>query len=292
MLRDDFIHQFEHICSEIENKKVKLRAYEKIYGGDINETYRLAMTDIDYFVKINNKDKLPMFEVEAESLQILSASNSFRIPVVFEAGEFEEKSYLLMEFIPSMLDAENPKNFAESLAELHQNTNDKFGLSYDNYIGILPQNNSERENWIDFYIENRLQYQINLARQKDLIPTHLLHQFDKLFQKLPELLVIEPPALLHGDLWNGNYFYDQLGKAVVFDPAIYYGNREVDLAMMSLFGGFNPKIYDIYNEIFPLEKAWKERLMIYQLYPLLVHLNLFGNSYLTSIEQVFNRICQ
>ncbi len=286
MLQTSFIHHLEHICSELENKPVKLRAYEKIYGGDINEAYRLAMTDKDYFIKINAKDKFHMFEVEAESLIRLTQTYSFRIPVVYEVGEFEDKSYILMEYIEHLEDASNPKDFAERLVKLHQNTHEKYGLDFDNYIGALPQYNAYKDNWVDFYRENRLEYQLSFARQKALIPADILHKFDDLFAKLPELIIEEKPAFLHGDLWSGNYFYDLQGKAVVFDPAIYYGHREVDLAMMSLFGGFDPEIYQIYDRLFPLEKGWKERLKIYQLYPLLVHLNLFGSSYLISIEQI------
>jgi len=284
MLQTSFIHHLEHICSEIEDKPVKLRAYEKIYGGDINETYRLAMTDTDYFIKINSADKFDMFDKEAKGLQLLAESQSFVIPEVYEVGEFETKSYILMQYIPSLNEGEHPEDFAQRLVALHQSTADYFGLSFDNYIGSLPQKNTYHTQWIDFYILNRLQPQIDLA--KDIIPKEMLHQFDKLYQKLPEILPLEPPALLHGDLWNGNYFYNLQGHAVVFDPAVYYGHREVDLAMMRLFGGFNPKIYELYNELFPLQPGWQKRVGIYQLYPLLVHVNLFGNSYLNGVEQI------
>jgi len=289
MLRQEFIHHLEHVCSEIENKPVKLRAYEKIYGGDVNETYHLAMTDKDYLIKINARERLPMFEVEAESLIRLIKTYSFRIPVVFEVGEFDDHSYLLMEYIEHLEGVSNPENFAKSLVKLHKNTSDKYGLDFDNYIGSLPQYNAFNENWVVFYIENRLQYQIKIARQKGTIPNQILHLFDQLYNKISNIILEQKPSLLHGDLWNGNYFYDLQGRAVVFDPAIYYGHREVDLAMMSLFGGFDPKIYQIYNELFPLQKGWKERLKIYQLYPLLVHLNLFGDSYLLPIKDIIKQ---
>jgi fructosamine-3-kinase len=288
MLHTDFIKHLEHTCSELENKPVSLRAYEKIYGGDVNEAYRLAMTDKDYFIKVNSKDRMPMFETEAESLIRLTKTYSFRIPVVYEVGEYRERSYLLMEYIEHLEDVSNPHDFAEKLVTLHKNTQDQYGLDFDNYIGSLPQYNGFKNNWIDFFRENRLRYQINLASQKGLIPDDILHKFDHLLNKLPNFLIEEQPSFLHGDLWNGNYFYDMQGKAVIFDPAIYYGHREVDIAMMSLFGGFDPKIYSIYNELYPMEKGWKARLKIYQLYPLLVHLNLFGESYLISIEQILN----
>jgi len=286
MIHTDFIKHLEQICSQIEEKPVKLRAYEKIYGGDINQSYRLAMTDTDYFVKINTADKIDMFNKEAQGLQTLSKTQSFVVPTVYKTGVFKHQSYLLMEFIEKLEDVSNPENFAQSLARMHRQTHSKYGFDTDNYIGELPQINTPSPHWIDFYIQNRLQYQIDLAGSK--IPAQIQSAFEKLYQKLPDLLPVEKASFLHGDLWNGNYFYNSQGQAVVFDPAVYYGHREVDLAMMSLFGGFERKIYEIYNEAFPLESGWKNRLKIYQLYPLLVHVNLFGISYLTSIEQILN----
>ena len=284
MLHSNFIVFLEQTCSQLENKPVKLRAYEKIYGGDINETYRLAMTDKDYFIKINSAAQSDMFEKEALGLKLLEESQSFIIPRVYQTGTFENQSYLLMQYIESLTSGSNPQDFARRLAEMHRSTQSYFGLDTDNYIGRLPQINKKTDNWVDFYIQNRLQFQIELAGE--LIPDGMRKDFEKLYRKLPELLPTEKPSLLHGDLWNGNYFYNLQGQAVVFDPAVHYGHREVDLAMMSLFGGFEKDIYYMYNELFPLEKGWKERLKIYQLYPLLVHVNLFGASYLTSIQQI------
>ena len=286
MLHTPFIKHLEAICSRIEHKPVRLRAYERITGGDINDTYRLAMTDRDYFIKVNTADKLDMFEKEADGLKLLSDSQSFVVPQVYHTGIFEQHAFLLLEYIEALYQTENPKNFAESLVKLHQTTNAQYGLAYDNYIGRLPQKNTFNTNWIDFFIKNRLQFQINLAG--DLIPTDILHQFDRLYQKLPELLWIDRPALVHGDLWSGNYFYNLQGQAVIFDPAVYYGHREVDLAMMQLFGGFSPQIYEYYQDLLPIEPDWQERLKVYQLYPLLVHVNLFGASYLSSISRILS----
>ena len=286
MLHTPFIKHIENICSRIEQRPVHLRAYERISGGDINDTYRLAMTDRDYFIKVNATDKLDMFEKEADGLKLLSDSQSFVVPQVYHTGVFEQHAFLLMEYIEALYQTENPKNFVESLAKLHQTTYDQYGLSYDNYIGELSQKNDFNNNWIDFYIRNRLQFQISLAG--DLIPKDMLHQFDRLYQKLPELLWIDRPALVHGDLWSGNYFYNLQGRAVVFDPATYYGHREVDLAMMQLFGGFSKDIYEQYQALFPMESGWQERLKIYQLYPLLVHVNLFGTSYLSGISRILS----
>ena len=286
MLHTPFIKHIEEICGQIEQKPVRLRAYERISGGDINDTYRLAMSDRDYFIKINSAGKLDMFEKEADGLKLLSENQSFVVPEVYHTGIFESHSFLLMSYIEPLYQTENPKNFAESLAKLHQTTHQQYGLAYDNYIGNLPQKNDFNDSWIDFFVQNRLQFQINLAG--DIIPSDILHQFDRFYQKLPELLWIDRPALLHGDLWSGNYFYNLQGRAVIFDPAVYYGHREVDLAMMQLFGGFPREIYERYNAILPMEPDWQARLKIYQLYPLLVHVNLFGASYLSSVRQILN----
>ena len=286
MLHSPFIKHIEEICSQIEQKPVRLRAYERVSGGDINDTYRLAMSDHDYFIKVNTAGKLNMFEKEAEGLKLLSGSQSFVVPEVYHVGVFEAHSFLLMAYIESLYQTENPENFAKSLTKLHQTTYQQYGLDYDNYIGNLPQQNGYNDDWIDFFIKNRLQFQIRLAG--DSIPLEILHQFDRLYQKLPELLWIDRPALLHGDLWSGNYFYNLQGHAVIFDPAVYYGHREVDLAMMQLFGGFNREIYELYHALLPMEPDWQARLKIYQLYPLLVHVNLFGTSYLLGVRQILN----
>ncbi len=284
MLHSDFIKHLEKEISQIEGKTVKLRAYERIEGGDINQTYRLAMTDKDYFIKVNDSSYADMFEKEAKGLALLQQSQAFKIPKVFKRAVFNNYAYLLMAYIEPLIETENPDNFARNLAKLHNNTAQNFGLEFDNYIGTLPQKNHFETNWVDFYRIQRLQFQLQLSGNS--IPVYVHKAFESLFHKLPELLPEEKPALLHGDLWHGNYFYNLKGQAVLVDPAVYYGHREMDLAMMSLFGGFSPQIYERYQEVFPLQKDWKKRLKIYQLYPLLVHVNLFGVSYLESIKHI------
>jgi len=286
MLHTDFIKHLEASCSQLEHKPVQLRAYETVPGGDTHQAYRLAMTDKDYFIKVSQAVDLAIFEKEAQGLKILSETSNFVIPEVYKYGIFDASAYILMSYIPAMQGVENPENFAQNLVKLHQNTADEYGLSYDNYIGKLPQKNTFNRDWIDFFWHNRLKFQLDLAGDK--IPIDLRKQFDALYRKLSDILVLEKPALLHGDLWRGNYFYNLQGRAVVFDPAVYFGHREVDLAMMSLFGGFSREVYQIYQALFPLQPDWKNRLKIYQLYPLLVHVNLFGSSYLTSIRQVLD----
>jgi fructosamine-3-kinase len=244
------------------------------------------MNHSEYFLKINTAENINNFIAEKKGIETIKNSNSFIVPHIFKVDTFENFSYLLSSYISSLEDTENPKDFAEKLAKLHQNTNDYYGLTYNNYIGELNQINTIDTNWVSFYTKNRLQYQVNLAGDK--IPISFINAFEKLYQKLPEILSVEKPSLLHGDLWNGNSFYNLQGKSVIFDPSVYYGNREIDLAMMRLFGGYDHRVYKFYNQIFPLEKNWKERVMIYQLYPLLTHLNLGNLSYLSSLQKVIN----
>jgi len=228
-----------------------------------------------------------MFPMEAHGLQLLRNSESFTIPEVIAQGDLNEVSYLLLNYISS---AEKKENFwelyAENLAKLHQTSNLVFGLEEDNYIGSLPQfNKIETKNAIEFYIENRLRPQLHLA-QKNGFQFKNLHSF---FKNIEKIIPLEKPSLIHGDLWNGNYLIDSQGKPALIDPAVAFAIREMDLAMMQLFGGFPEEVFLIYEEIYPLEKEWKNRIELWQLYYLLVHLNLFGSGYFNSVDYILKK---
>jgi protein-ribulosamine 3-kinase len=171
------------------------------------------------------------------------------------------------------------KDFAQKLAQLHKNTAPIFGLDHDNYIGSLPQSNRQTQKWTDFFISQRLEPLVTKAVASGLLDSQTAQRFDRLFSKLDQLIPEEKPALLHGDLWSGNVMTDEHGEVCLIDPAVYYGHREVDLAFSTLFGAFHGEFYEAYNEAFPLEKGWKQRIDLFNLYPLLVHLILFGRSY-------------
>ena len=156
-------------------------------------------------------------------------------------------------------------------------------------MGSLRQNNCFHSSWVDFFINERLDKQVQLASRKGLLSGPLEKQFERLYAQLDELLPEEPPCLVHGDLWSGNFMVSENGEVCLIDPAVYYGNREVDLAMSTLFGGFSPDFYTSYEEEYPLIPGWKDRLELYNLYPLLIHLNLFGSGYLGSILKVLQR---
>jgi protein-ribulosamine 3-kinase len=280
------------IQSSLENNlKLNILTFKFTGGGCINNGGRLAASSGDYFLKWNDAAKFPgMFAAEARGLNLLSSSKGFRIPAVVHHSVGQQHQYLLLEYIKS--GTRNPdfwKSFGESLAKLHLNTASKFGLDHNNYIGSLPQRNEKDDDWCIFFIARRLKLQLALAKERQLIGGKIQDTFGKLFLKLPSLLSIERPALLHGDLWSGNLMTDDLGMPVLIDPAVYFGNREVDFAMMQLFGGFDDSYYNSYNAIFPLEKGYKERLELYKLYYLLVHVNLFGTSYLPEVVSILKR---
>ena len=165
-----------------------------------------------------------------------------------------------------------------------------FGLDHDNYIGSLAQSNKKHADWISFFMEERIRPQLKLAMDKKLIDEGTVKQFDKLFDHFDRLIPKEKPALLHGDLWNGNFLVSDSSRAALIDPAVYFGHREMDLAMTTLFGGFDSEFYRAYDEVFPLEKGFEKRVDIHNLYPLLVHVNLFGGGYVRQVKAVLNNL--
>ena len=250
-------------------------------GGCINNAIKLNTDKGLFFVKWNTNAKANMFQSEYRGLKVLKGTNTICIPDVFGFDE----SFLILEYIsPSDPDNAFWGNFGRKLALMHQQTYPKFGFEFDNYIGSLPQDNEQNKNWDDFFIQKRLQAQLSIGD----FTANILSDFDKLFQKIPNIFPVEKTALLHGDLWSGNFLAKGGDTPVLIDPATYYGNREMDIAMSKLFGGFNSKFYASYNEVFPLENGWEERIRVCNLYPLLVHVNLFGGGYINQVKNILS----
>ena len=275
---------------ETESSDVSL-SISPVYGGAINRCYQLTTKNSRWFLKVNDAIKFPnMFETEFNGMNLLSAKSNFNIPKMLCSGTYESESFLVMEFIvEGQKSSRFWENFGERLAHLHLCTQDSFGLDYANYIGSLSQSNIYHDSWIDFFAHERLLPQIELAKDQNLLDQHIESHFSILIDKLNILLPEEPPALLHGDLWNGNFMVNSIGEATIFDPAIYYGHREMDIAMTHLFGGFDESFYKAYNQVYQLENGWKDRIDIFNLYPLLVHLNLFGGGYLNQIRFILKQ---
>jgi fructosamine-3-kinase len=260
-------------------------------GGSINDAYRVDTNEGPFFVKVNSADRFPsMFEAEADGLRRLRETNTLRIPGVIAFGEDQDDSYFLLEHIEGGVKTTGFwEDFGRSMARLHGHTNTKFGLECDNYIGSITQVNTPQAKWDTFFIHCRLEPQVKMARERQLIGMGDVLRFERLYAKLPSLFPQEPPALLHGDLWSGNFLCDAHGKPVLIDPAVYFGHREMDIAMTKLFGGFEPAFFSAYNDERPLQQAWEERVELCNLYPLLVHVNLFGGGYVTRVQQGLKR---
>ena len=264
-----------------------------IGGGSINQTFRIEKDSKRWFCKINSANQFPlMFAKERNGLEFLRATITIKVPEVVWWGEENGKQILLLEWIEQGMRTENFwKKFGEQLAKLHQSetSSDRsltaFGFHEDNYMGALPQENSFKENWIEFFVHCRLQPQLELAMRNSLIGKEI-DQFHSLYKELKNIFSIEPPAALHGDLWNGNYLCGEGGTPVLIDPAVYYGHRCVDLGMTRLFGGFDNTFYQAYHYHYPLPKNFEEQTDVCNLYPLLIHLNLFGSGYLSSIKSI------
>lgn len=270
---------------EIIDPSLEVKSIQSLSGGCINQAFKISTKCGLYFIKLNKRELLNMFQSEALGLELLASTETVRIPKAFGVGVKDVSSYLVLEFIePGSKNVNFWTSLGSRLANLHQTTSAEFGLAYNNFIGPLPQLNTFKSNWVDFFIQNRLLPQINIGKEKGIIDFTLEGKFQKLFSKLPDLLKSEKPSLLHGDLWSGNMFPDSQEFPVLVDPAVYFGHREVEIGMTKLFGGFDKKFSEAYQFEFPLEKGFEERFDLYNLYPLLVHANLFGPSYLNDIN--------
>lgn len=259
---------------------------QPVSGGSINDTYRLVTPNHPgFFLKRNDATRYPgLLDREKNSLQFLAAQRCIALPSVVFCGLHGPDQLLVLEWIDT-----GPhttvfwQRFGEQLARLHRCTSDRFGFSEDNDIGSLPQVNTPTESWTAFFIRCRLAPQVSLAAEAKLLPPNVTTLFEQLYARMDQLFNTEPPSLLHGDLWSGNFLCNMQSEPVLIDPAVYYGHRSMDLAMTTLFGGFHPSFYEAYHYHFPLPTGYREQWEVCNLYPLLVHLNLFGQHYLSGI---------
>ena len=281
----DLLDEIEtYLASETGAHSPLLRA-SSVSGGCINETRVIELQDgRRFFAKINDAGLFDMFEAESKGLKLLGAQQAVRVPqVVGEPQLSNGRAYLILEYIES---GSRPRDYSEvlgrSLAELHRGAGENFGLDHDNYIGSTPQPNSPSETWVNFFREQRIGFQLQLAKKNGYGDQSLFRLGGELMNRLDQFLA-EPDraSLIHGDLWSGNYMCDHNGDPVIIDPAVYFADREAEFGMITLFGGLDQSFYDAYNEAWPLADGYSDRFQIYKLYHLLNHLNLFGTSYLS-----------
>jgi protein-ribulosamine 3-kinase len=291
MLPSSLHTEITAILSQKTGADISIRSISSLSGGSINNAYRLETNADTYFMKYNRASAYPgMFQQEARGLELLLKAKAIRVPEVIAYGEAGNDTFILLEYLDSSGKGSHFwEDFAHNLAALHKNTSDQFGLDHDNYIGSLKQYNDVKDRWVDFFIVQRLLVQMDLAGNSGLMPASTRQAFERLFKRLDEIFPIEPPSLIHGDLWGGNFMVDEKGKAAIIDPAVYYGFREMDIGMSQLFGGFDSAFYTAYNNAWPMEPGWRERIDICNLYPLMVHVNLFGTGYLGSVDAILQR---
>ena len=263
---------------------------EKVQGGDISDCYMVSDGEQRYFVKLNKRDFLPKFDIEAENIRILRESNTVFVPELILTGKSKEHSFIILNYLPTkpLDDSKNSYAFGQQLARLHQWGEQKeYGFDQDNYIGATLQPNKWSRKWSRFFSEQRIGWQLQLLREKgiNLVDinefTQLVH--DRLANHQPK------PSLLHGDLWHGNAANSVFGP-ICYDPACYWGDRECDIAMTELFEGFQPEFYQGYESIAPLDFSYSERKDIYNLYHVLNHYNQFGGHYLDQSELLIKQI--
>lgn len=281
---------FREAILNVTGSEPRITDIRYLGGGCINNS-AILQTDIGgFFMKFNTGIPSDMFEKESLGLTLLSDTGIFDVPWALGYGKIEDIDYLLLELINTGIRKMGFwEDFGSKLAKLHKGFSvSQFGLDHNNYIGRLAQVNTWRENWLDFFIMNRLEFQLKIAMDSQLISNSLSGKFEAFYRILPGLLPLEKPSLLHGDLWSGNFMTGIKGDPVLIDPAVYYGHRESELAFTKMFGGFEEEFYRSYNDTFALEKGFSGRIGIYNIYPSLVHLNLFGSAYLPGIQQVIN----
>jgi protein-ribulosamine 3-kinase len=265
----------------------------RVHGGCINESYRWESRSGPLFVKLAPVGQLTMLQAEADGLAELARADAVRVPRVLAAGSEAQTAFLALEWIDlaSSVSGASAQPLGVQLAQQHRATAGKFGWHRDNTIGSTPQVNTQSEAWPAFFREKRLRYQLELAAQNGYTG-RLQDHGAKLLERIDAFFADHrpTPSLLHGDLWGGNAGADSNGNPVIFDPAVYYGDREADLAMTRLFGGFPAAFYSAYESAWPLPKSARARVDLYNLYHVLNHVNLFGGGYESQAESMIDRL--
>ena len=278
-----------HITQTTE-KPFEIEKSHPVSGGCINQGYAVSGNGLIYFVKINQANQEAMFAAEALGLKQIHATKTIRVPEPICWGIADKSSYLVLEWLEfGGGDSQSWEKMGRNLAHLHQvSLSDRFGWHCNNTIGSTPQINTISNNWADFFTHQRIGYQLRLAKERGgNFPDE-----DQVIPAISEILSQHQPhpSLVHGDLWSGNAAITVDGEPVILDPATYWGDREVDLAMTELFGGFPAAFYRGYNDVFPLDAGYQKRKTLYNLYHILNHFNLFGGGYASQANRMLQEI--
>jgi len=281
----------EHAIQAATGKPFSVETREAADGG-VNECHVVRGGGRAFFVKLNRPDRAEMFSAEADGLDEIARTRTVRVPAHVCHGSGPAASWIVLEYLELRgADSRTMRALGEKLARLHRVTTTRHGWHRDNTIGTTPQANTPADDWVGFWRERRLGFQLRLAVSNGR-GGQLISDGERLMEKLPAFFAgyVPPPSLLHGDLWSGNAAMTAGGEPVIFDPAVYYGDREADLAMSELFGGFPPSFYDAYREEHPLDAGYGTRKHLYNLYHVLNHLNLFGGGYGAQAERMIRAL--
>ena len=283
-----YLQIFESIFFENFGKDVEIQDFTVVASGSVNSGVKLRTKTDVYFIKINELEPNGFFKSEASDLSLLKPF--VKVPEAFGFGKVLGHNYLLSQFI-EMGEAKS-QTFSKAgrqLAKLHLSGNPKFGLDYNNYLSSVLQDNRWKTDGINFLIQNRILPMVGTCLMEEKISIDLYKGIENLCGRLGKIIPEEAPALLHGDLWSGNLVSDIAGDPYFIDPSCYYGLRESELAFTHLFGGFDASFYESYLEIYPLQPGFGERVSVYHIHPLLVHVYLFGSGYIAGIERILKR---
>lgn len=281
----------EKQISEVMGKHVQFQAKKSVSGGCINQCWHVTDTHHGHwFIKINAPSMLDMFIAEAKGLDEIANCQCIHSPSSICYGRTATFSYLVLEYIPMFVLSKQDKA-GEQLAQMHRVYSNSFGWKINNTIGSTPQPNTPESDWLTFWQKHRLIHQLDLAKNKGY-PSKSYDFGRKLADNLHPFFshYDVKPSLLHGDLWSGNIASDASGNPVIYDPALYYGDRETDIALTELFGGFNQDFYAAYNRHYPLDQGYQTRKTLYNLYHILNHYNLLGGSYASQALQMTKKL--
>jgi fructosamine-3-kinase len=282
-------HIAAHI-SQVTGQSFQASHHRPVGGGSINQAYALLDGNQAYFVKVNQVSCIAMFEAEALGLRKIAETQTIRVPQSICWGMEGSSAYIVLEWMDLGYGTHHAwQAMGHNLAAMHRVTSDSgFGWDLNNTIGSTPQINTWTTNWTEFFIEHRLHYQFQLAKRRGgSFPDQ-----ERLIAAIPHLLADHQPqpSLVHGDLWSGNAAVTKLEEPIIFDPALYFGDREVDLAMTELFGSFPTDFYRAYNATFPLEAGYQRRKILYNLYHIINHFNLFGGGYESQANRMISSL--
>ncbi|MEZ4829474.1 MAG: fructosamine kinase family protein [Bacteroidia bacterium] len=269
---------------------ISIVSAQAVSGGCIHNAREIKTRDRSYFLKFNHIGQLSNFQAEVSGLTRLKNTEEVVVPEVIGTGEAESYAWLVLGFVRQ--ESRAPRYWEKlgwQLAALHRHTDAEFGLDENNFIGALPQQNGRHSQWLDFFREERIRPMLKMAVDRRELGRSTAGYFELLFTRIENFFPAEPPALLHGDLWGGNILTGENGLPVLIDPAVYYGHREAELAFMTLFDSIPQQFYEAYDEVYPLTPGFRDRFDILNLYPLLVHVNLFGGGYTSAVERILRR---